>query len=94
MVSRDERALGERRVVQERQLTENGKVVVKKIRIFEPGRDEAEDTYFERVRLYTPEELVDMLHGAGLEPEQSFGDYHGGPACLECQRYILMGRAV
>ncbi len=93
LVPRDERRLDRRRVVQERRLEEQGRVVVKTIRIYEPAQEEPESTYYERVRLYEPAELREMLRTASLEPQQTFGDYHGGPACTECPRYILMGRA-
>jgi SAM-dependent methyltransferase len=94
LVRRDERRLGSRRVVQERRLEENGGVVVKEISIFESGSPEPQSTYFERVRLYAPDELVAMLRDADLEPEHTFGDYSGGPACPDCPRYILLGHAV
>lgn len=93
LVPRDERRLDRRRVVQERRLEEKGRVVVKTIRIYEPAREAPENTYYERVRLYEPEELREMLRAASLEPQHTFGDYNGGPACADCPRYILMGRA-
>ncbi len=93
LVPRDERRLDRRRVVQDRRLEEGGKVVVKTIRIYEPDRREPESTYCERVRLYEPAELRAMLRTASLEPQHTFGDYHGGPACTECPRYILLGQA-
>ncbi|UCF19522.1 MAG: methyltransferase domain-containing protein [Gemmatimonadota bacterium] len=93
LIPRDERNLGERRVVQERRLEEKGKVVVKEIRIYERGRDRPVGTYYERVRLYAPMELVEMLSAAGLKPDSTYGDYHGGEACSDCPRYILIGHA-
>jgi SAM-dependent methyltransferase len=93
LVEDDERSLGQRRVVQKRRLEDNGNIVVKKISIFEPDQEDPVSTYFERVRLYSPEELLDMLQSAGLQPEDTFGDYAGGPACSECPRYILLGHA-
>ncbi len=93
LIPRDERQLDRRRVVQERRLDDGGRVVVKTIRIYEPDRQQPESTYYERVRLYEPAELTEMLRSAGLEPQHTFGDYYGGPACSECPRYILLGRA-
>ncbi len=93
LVPRDERRLDRRRVVQERKLEEQGRVVVKTIRIYEPARKQPQNTYYERVRLYEPEELRVMLRAASLEPQHTFGDYNGGPACADCPRYIVMGRA-
>jgi hypothetical protein len=93
LVGRDERTLDDRRVVQERRLEQNGTFVVKTIRIFGPDEEEAESTYYERVHLYSPDELRAMLHRAGLEPEQTYGDYSGAPPCSDCPRYILLGHA-
>ncbi len=94
LVPRDERTLGRRRVVQERRLDEGGKVVVKEIQIFGADAQEPDSVFHERVRLYSPEELEQMLRAARLEPEHTFGDYHGAPACEDCPRYILLGRAI
>lgn len=93
LVGRDERILDDRRVVQERRLEQNGTFVVKTIRIFGPDEEEAESTYYERVRLYSPDELRAMLHRAELEPEHTYGDYSGTPPCSDCPRYILLGHA-
>lgn len=94
LVSEDERQVGDRRVVQKRCLEDEGRVVVKEILILAPGLDEPEARYYERVRLYAPEELEEMLRQAGLEPEHTFGDYSGAPPCADCPRYILLGHAV
>jgi SAM-dependent methyltransferase len=94
LVPRDERRLGDRRVVQERRLEEDGRVVVKEIRIFGPDGGAPTSSYCERVRLYTPAELAAMLEGAGLRPERSYGDYSGEPACADCPRHIVVGHAV
>ena len=93
LVPRDERALGDRRVVQERRLEQDGKYVVKEIRIYEPGQIQPAGNFLERVRLYEPDELVEILSDSGLEPDRTYGDYHGGDACSDCPRYILVGRA-
>jgi SAM-dependent methyltransferase len=94
LVSEDERRVGNRRVIQKRRLDEEGTVVVKEILILGPGQEEPEVRYYERVRLYAPEELEEMLREAGLELEHTFGDYSGAPACADCPRCILLGHAV
>jgi SAM-dependent methyltransferase len=94
LVARDERTLDGRRIVQERRLEEGGNVVVKEIRIFGPDGEELEGTYFERVRLYTPDELRAMLHAARLHPDDAYGDYSGAAPCRDCPRFILLGHAV
>lgn len=94
LVDGDERLHDGRRVVQKRRLEEDGKVVVKEIRIFDSEDDRSLSTYYERVRLYAPAELHEMLRAAGLEPERSYGDYTGAPPGPEAPRFILFGHAV
>jgi SAM-dependent methyltransferase len=94
LVDGDERLHDGRRVVQKRRLEEDGKVVVKEIRIFDADDDRTLGTYYERVRLYSPAELEEMLRAACLEPERSYGDYSGSPAGPEAPRFILFGHAV
>jgi hypothetical protein len=69
-------------------------VVVKEIRILDATDDRTLGTYYERVRLYSPAELEEMLRAACLEPERSYGDYSGSPAGPEAPRFILFGHAV
>ncbi|HEV7587919.1 MAG TPA: class I SAM-dependent methyltransferase [Longimicrobium sp.] len=89
---RDEVELGRRRVVQTRELVEEGRVVQKRIEIYEHGKRQPR-VFFERVRLYGPGELGEMLAAAGIEPFAAFGDYGGGPVGAGAPRVILMGRA-
>jgi len=94
LVDRDERLLNGRLVVQERRLEEDGRIVVKKIQLHGADENDPVSTFHERVRLYSPDELQVILRRSGLEPELTFGDYSGGPACSDCPRYILVGHAV
>lgn len=94
LVDVDERRVGRRRVVQQRRLEEEGKVVVKEIRIFGDSSGSPIETYFERVRLYGHDDLMTMLRDAGLETEHSFGDYSGASFSADAPRCILLGRAV
>jgi SAM-dependent methyltransferase len=94
LIDRDERLLNGRLVVQERRLEEEGRIVVKKIQIHGSDNDDSVSTFFERVRLYSPDELQIILRRSGLEPESTFGDYSGAPASPDCPRYILTGHAV
>lgn len=89
---RDEVEIGRRRVVQTRELVEGGRVVQKTIEIYEQGR-RAPRVFYERVRLYSPGELGEMMGRANLEPFAGFGDYAGGPTGPGAPRVILMGRA-
>jgi SAM-dependent methyltransferase len=89
---RDEVEIGRRRVVQTRELVEEGRVVQKRIEIYDHGR-RAPRVFFERVRLYAPEELLAMMDASGIAPFAAFGDYSGGPVTTSCPRVILIGRA-
>lgn len=93
LVPRDERRVGDRRVVQVRRLEQQGQVVAKTIRIYGAGGAEATETYQERVRLYEPERLRQMLTEAGFVTEATFGDYSGAPLTARSPRCILLGRA-
>lgn len=93
LVERDERQLDQRRVVQERTLEEGGKVVAKTIHLFDLESDQLLNTYHERVRLYSQDELRAMLRRAGFEPQQAYGDYSGAATGADSPRCILVGRA-
>lgn len=94
LVSEDTRYVDGRLVTQTRHLEDDGKVVVKEIRMSESDANEPPTTFYERVRLYSPEDLETMLRTAQLEPTTTFGDYSGAPTCSDCPRYILLGHAV
>ena len=57
--------------------------------------DEGEDArrYEERVRLYSPDQLEQLLQDAGLETRHLFGDYDGGAFDSTSARLILAGTA-
>jgi len=93
LVSEDERFVDGRRVTQTRRLEDDGKVVVKEIRIAPTEKGGSASLYYERVRLYSPADLTSLLSAAGLETEATFGDYQGGPTCADCPRYIFLGHA-
>ncbi|HEU4558169.1 MAG TPA: class I SAM-dependent methyltransferase [Longimicrobium sp.] len=90
--ARDEVEIGRRRVVQTRELVEGGRVVQKTIEIYEQGRRPPR-VFYERVRLYSPGELWEMMERASIEPFAGFGDYAGGAIAPGAPRVILMGRA-
>lgn len=89
---RDEHEVDGKRVVQFRSLIEAGHVVEKKIEIHDPA-DRVPRTFYERVRLYSIDELEAMLTRAGLHVNHAFGDYGGGPPSAAAPRAILIGRA-
>jgi SAM-dependent methyltransferase len=70
-----------------RRLSDDGRYVVKTIRV------PADRTYTERVRLLSPEQLATMFRAAGLTVERTYGDYDGAPLVAGSPRAILVGRA-
>ncbi len=84
LVPCDETLVGGRRVEQRREITPDGRFVVKHIEIKEEGRE-----FIERVRLFTRAELSSMLEQAGFSIERSFGDYDGTPLTDESPRVIF-----
>lgn len=89
---RDEGQLEGRRVIQERRLVEGGRAVEKTIHLDGLGA-EGTEVFRERVRLYSPEELGQLLAGQGLEPERWFGSYAGEPLTPSAPRVIVVARA-
>ena len=70
-----------------RRLSEEGLYVVKEIEL------RAENRLFqERVRLFTPAELEELLRASGLEVVGRYGDYDGGPLGVDTPRTILVAR--
>lgn len=88
----DEVEMGGRRVVQTRALVGGGRVVEKRIEIYDPGR-RVPRVFYERVRLYGAGELCEMMLRAAIQPARLYGDYDGGPHTPAAPRAILIGRA-
>lgn len=87
LVARDERPVGGTVVVQERQLSGDGRFVEKTIHLVDEGR-----SFMERVRLYERQELEAMLRAAGLVTEEALGDYEGAPHSRQSPRLLLLAR--
>ncbi|MGI9628507.1 MAG: class I SAM-dependent methyltransferase [Longimicrobiales bacterium] len=79
-------------VAQERQLVDDGRIVEKRITIG-PSDEQGERVFVERVRLYEPNELDEMLAAARLKPGRRFGSYDRSSFSPDSPRYIVMGRA-
>lgn len=77
-------------VVQSREIRDGH--VVKRIEIG-GGGDAPPRVYHERVRLYEPEELVEMLREASLPVRERLGDYGGAAFERSSPRFIALGRA-
>ena len=86
LVAEEEQMLGGRRARVTRVLEEEGRRVVKTIRLSDG------DEFVERVRLFSAVDLESMLGGAGLSVEGRFGDYDGGPLAEGSPRVILTAR--
>ena len=87
IVPREERRVGNRAVVIERQIIDDDRFVLKEIQLVDDGR-----RFVERVRLFSREELRDMLEHAGFRVTQEFGDYTGSMLTSDSPRVILFGR--
>ncbi|HEY3257918.1 MAG TPA: class I SAM-dependent methyltransferase, partial [Gemmatimonadaceae bacterium] len=87
LVPRDETRIRGRTVEQRREITPDGRFVVKHIDIRDEGNH-----FIERVRLFSREELVVMLERAGFRIERTYGDYDGSPPGSESPRVILFAR--
>jgi SAM-dependent methyltransferase len=87
LVPRDETMVNGRAVEQRREISPDGRFVVKHIDI------KADDHHFiERVRLFSKDELVSMLEQAEFRIEQSYGDYNGAALTDDSPRVILFAR--
>jgi SAM-dependent methyltransferase len=90
---RDEEEVDGRRVVQERRLVDDGRVVEKTIRIESVAGDEPPRRFQERVRLYTAAELEFLLSSVGFRLRRRVGDYGGGPVHEGSPRVIVLAQA-
>jgi SAM-dependent methyltransferase len=70
-----------------RRFSEEGLYVVKEIELRAENR-----SFQERVRLFTPAELEQLLTASGLEVVGRYGDYDGGPLGTDTPRTILVAR--
>ncbi|HUQ19345.1 MAG TPA: class I SAM-dependent methyltransferase [Gemmatimonadaceae bacterium] len=87
LVPLDESVRNGKKVRQTREITPDGRFVVKHIHIEPNGRD-----FIERVRLFTRAELTGMLERRGFHIQHSFGDYEGAPLDDDSLRVILVAR--
>jgi SAM-dependent methyltransferase len=83
-----ERTLGDRVIVERRWIDPRRKRVNKTIVIQTP---EAERHYKESVRIYTQDEMEQMLKSVGLKIGATFGDFESRPISPESPRMIFAG---
>lgn len=91
LVPRDERRIGDRLVIQTREIRDDR--VLKRILIRTPGTSKPDREFEERVRLYSAEELERMLEAEGLRVRERYGNYGGGDYDAAAERLILFGDA-
>jgi SAM-dependent methyltransferase len=72
-------------ITQRRDITADGRYVTKHITV--SGSD---TQYMERVRLFEPAELRDMLGRAGFRIERELGDYSGAPLTVDAPRAVFI----
>jgi SAM-dependent methyltransferase len=85
LVPHEERRVGNQRVAIERGISTDGRFVTKEIHLVDDGR-----SFAERVRLFSPDELADMISGAGLSLRERLGDYGGGALAPQAPRAIFI----
>jgi SAM-dependent methyltransferase len=94
LAPRSERRAGPLHVVEERRYDAARRRIEKRValrRQLAGGSTELRE-YFESVRLFSAEEIVSILAGAGLEVTRMFGDFCGRPYGEESARMIVLGR--
>jgi SAM-dependent methyltransferase len=87
LVPADMKVVNGKQVEQRREITPDGRFVVKHIHIGTGARE-----FTERVRLFSGEELTALLERSGFHIERSFGDYDGAPLGENSSRVILFAR--
>lgn len=88
LVPRDERMIGDIRLVQERRVDAVRGRIVKTLTL---TRAQGVRTYTESVRMYGLPELIDLTERAGLRIAQTFGSPDGAPFGVSAPRLILAG---
>lgn len=84
LVERENLTLEGRQVAVERRISADGKFVLKDMKLIDEGRG-----FQERVRLFSPEELENLLAAAGLSVREKFGSYKGETLAADSPRALL-----
>ena len=87
LVPYDERDIGGKIVEQRREISDDGRFVIKHICIRGESRE-----FTERVRLFDPDELRDMMEDAGFFVTSTYGNYDGTLVTPSSPRAIVFGR--
>lgn len=86
LVPYDERRIGNQIVEQRREISEDGRFVIKRICLRGTGQE-----FTERVRLFDPGDLKAMMIAAGFRVTAAFGNYDGEPLTRTSPRVVLFG---
>jgi len=86
LVPYDESEIGGRIVEQRREISEDGRFVIKRICLRNDSRE-----YTERVRLFEKDELSRMMSQSGFDVTAVFGNYDASPLTDLSPRVILFG---
>lgn len=87
LVPESKRRIGDALIHEVREI--KGDSVIKTLRIIDSDH---ERVYFERVKMYSKSEMLEMLKQAGLTVEQMYGNFLGQPYTKNSERMILIGR--
>jgi SAM-dependent methyltransferase len=75
-------------VIVEQERFIEGSRVEKIIRLNRHGK---QSTFYESVKLYTPDQILNMLEETRLDVSYIFGDYQGSPFTKDSERIIIIG---
>lgn len=89
LVPKHKKEVGDLVVEQERYI-ENSRIN-KKINLIKNGKI---STYFESVKLYSPDEIYDMLRSVNLKVSTIFGNYDGSPFKNDSPRLLVFGEKI
>jgi SAM-dependent methyltransferase len=87
LVPYDEREIAGSVVEQRREISEDGRFVIKRICIRGTGKE-----FTERVRLFDKDDLSEMMIEAGFAIDAVYGNYDAAPVTPDAPRVILFGR--
>ena len=85
LVAHQEIEVGSQRVAIERKLLDDGRYVLKEMHLVDDGQ-----SFLERVRLFSGDDLAALMDRAGLEVTQRFGNYAGDELNSISPRAILV----
>jgi SAM-dependent methyltransferase len=87
LVPFDRQQMGSRVIDQEREISHDGRYVRKTITLLDEDR-----TFVERVRLFEPDELEELLTMTGFDVDEVIGSYDGRPLERSSERAIFFAR--